>query len=191
MGAGRRGVIRNTADSTAGGSSPSSAGGERWFAKTDDGQTYGPVTRQELDEWAAEGRLTAVRARMVGDSGAYASVGMKVLERAAGHACGPYKVPNVRITVGSILTNTTPACAFRGFGTPQVNWAVESNIDAAARALGIDRAQIRLHNLATRGEEVVVNDTPADAHRLADLLRPIRAKINLIPFNAHAGCRYQ
>jgi 23S rRNA (adenine2503-C2)-methyltransferase len=36
-----------------------------------------------------------------------------------------------------------------------------------------------------------VNDTPADAHRLADLLRPIRAKINLIPFNAHAGCRYQ
>jgi hypothetical protein len=47
-----------TADSTAGGSSPSSAGGERWFAKTDDGQTYGPVTRQELDEWANEGRLT-------------------------------------------------------------------------------------------------------------------------------------
>ncbi len=78
------------------------------------------------------------------------------------HRGRPYKVPNVRITARSILSNTTPAMAFRGFGTPQVNWAVESNIDAAARALGIDRAEIRLRNLATRGEEVVPDDTPAD-----------------------------
>jgi CO/xanthine dehydrogenase Mo-binding subunit len=68
----------------------------------------------------------------------------------------------VRIVARAILSNTTPACAFRGFGTPQVNWAVESNIDAGARALGIDRAQIRLRNLATRGDQVVANDTPAD-----------------------------
>ena len=52
--------------------------------------------------------------------------------------------------------------AFRGFGTPQVNWAVESNIDAAARALGLDRAAIRLRNLASRGEEIIPGDTPAD-----------------------------
>ena len=45
-----------------------------------------------------EGRLTAVRAFMVGDKGAYASVGSKVLERAAGHCTGPYRVPNVEVT---------------------------------------------------------------------------------------------
>ena len=94
--------------------------------------------------------------------GAYADIAERVVAKSQYTAAGPYKVPNVRITARSILSNTTPAMAFRGFGTPQVNWAVESNVDAAARALGIDRAEIRLRNLATRGEEVVPNDTPAD-----------------------------
>ena len=55
-----------------------------------------------MEYWAgcdAEGRLTAVRARMLGDSGAYASVGMKVLERAAGHASGPYHVPAIDVAL--------------------------------------------------------------------------------------------
>ncbi len=94
--------------------------------------------------------------------GAYADIADRVVSKSQYTAAGPYKVPNVRITARSILSNTTPAMAFRGFGTPQVNWAVESNMDAGARALGIDRAEIRLRNLATRGEEVVANDTPAD-----------------------------
>ena len=94
--------------------------------------------------------------------GAYADIAERVVAKSQYTAAGPYKVPNVRITARSILSNTTPACAFRGFGTPQVNWAVESNIDAAARALGMDRAEIRLRNLATRGEDVVPDDTPAD-----------------------------
>jgi len=94
--------------------------------------------------------------------GGYADIAERVVAKSQYTAAGPYKVPNVRITARSILSHTTPACAFRGFGTPQVNWAVESNIDAAARELGIDRAEIRLRNLATRGEEVVPNDTPAD-----------------------------
>ncbi len=94
--------------------------------------------------------------------GAYADIAERVVAKSQYTAAGPYKVPNVRITARSILSNTTPACAFRGFGTPQVNWAVESTIDAAARALGLDGAEIRLRNLATRGEEVVPGDTPAD-----------------------------
>jgi CO/xanthine dehydrogenase Mo-binding subunit len=94
--------------------------------------------------------------------GAYADIADRVVSKSQYTAAGPYKVPNVRISARSILSNTTPAMAFRGFGTPQVNWAVESNIDAAARALGIDRAEMRLRNLATRGEEIVANDTPAD-----------------------------
>ena len=94
--------------------------------------------------------------------GAYADIAERVVAKSQYTAAGPYKVPNVRITARSILSNTTPAMAFRGFGTPQVNWAVESNVDAAARALGLDGAEIRLRNLATRGEEVVPGDTPAD-----------------------------
>ena len=94
--------------------------------------------------------------------GAYADIADRVVSKSQYAAAGPYKVPNVRITARSILSNTTPAMAFRGFGTPQVNWAVESNIDAAARRLGLDRAQIRLRNLATRGEEIIPDDTPAD-----------------------------
>jgi CO/xanthine dehydrogenase Mo-binding subunit len=94
--------------------------------------------------------------------GAYADIAERVVAKSQYTAAGPYKVPHVRITARSILSNTTPACAFRGFGTPQINWAVEGNMDAGARALGIDRAEIRLRNLATRGEEVVPGDTPAD-----------------------------
>jgi CO/xanthine dehydrogenase Mo-binding subunit len=85
--------------------------------------------------------------------GAYADIADRVVAKSQYTAAGPYRVPHVRITARSVLSNTTPACAFRGFGTPQVNWAVESNIDAAARELGIDRAEIRLRNLATRGDD--------------------------------------
>ena len=66
----------------------------------------------------AEGRLTAVVARLVGDSGAYASVGGKVLERAAGHACGPYRVPAVDVEALAVYTNNPPCGAMRGFGVP-------------------------------------------------------------------------
>ncbi len=92
----------------------------------------------------AEGRLVFEDIRSDYMLGAYADIAERVVAKSQYTAAGPYRVPNVRITARSILSNTTPACAFRGFGTPQVNWAVESNIDAAARALGIDRAEIRL-----------------------------------------------
>jgi CO/xanthine dehydrogenase Mo-binding subunit len=61
-----------------------------------------------------------------------------------------------------VLSHTTPSTAFRGFGNPQVNWAVESNLDEAARALGIDRLEIRLRNLAAKGDAFIPFDTPAD-----------------------------
>jgi CO/xanthine dehydrogenase Mo-binding subunit len=107
--------------------------------------------------------------------GAYADIAERVMSKSNYTAAGPYKVPNVRIAARSILSHTTPACAFRGFGTPQVNWAVESNIDAAARRLGIDRAEIRLRNLATTGEEVVQDDTPADGDWPEAVGRAMRA----------------
>jgi CO/xanthine dehydrogenase Mo-binding subunit len=96
--------------------------------------------------------------------GAYADIADRVVSKGSYPACGPYRVPAARIVSRSILSHTTPSTAFRGFGNPQVNWAVESNMDEGARALGIDRLEIRLRNLARKGEAFIPFDTPADGH---------------------------
>jgi xanthine dehydrogenase molybdenum-binding subunit len=100
----------------------------------------------------AEGRLTAVRARMVGDSGAYASVGGKVLERAAGHACGPYRVPNVDVESLAVYTNNPPCGAMRGFGANQAAFAIEGALDLLADAAGLDRWEMRWRNAIEAGD---------------------------------------
>ncbi len=94
--------------------------------------------------------------------GAYADIADRVVSKGSYPACGPYRVPAGRVVGRGILSHTPPSTAFRGFGNPQVNWAVESNIDEGARALGIDRLEIRLRNLARRGEAFIPFDTPAD-----------------------------
>jgi CO/xanthine dehydrogenase Mo-binding subunit len=94
--------------------------------------------------------------------GAYADIADRVVSKGSYPAAGPYRVPAVRIVSRSVLSHTTPATAFRGFGNPQVNWAVESNMDEGARALAIDPLEIRLRNLAHKGEAFIPVDTPAD-----------------------------
>jgi CO/xanthine dehydrogenase Mo-binding subunit len=89
----------------------------------------------------AAGHLTAVRARMIGDSGAYASVGGKVLERAAGHACGPYRVPHVDVEARAVYTNNPPCGAMRGFGANQAHFAMEGCMDLLARKAGSIRGR--------------------------------------------------
>jgi len=94
--------------------------------------------------------------------GAYADIAERVIAKSSYLACGPYRVPHARIVSRALLSHTTPSTAFRGFGTPQVSWAHESQLDEAARRLGIDRVEIRLHNIARRGEAFVPGDAPAD-----------------------------
>ena len=98
-----------------------------------------------------DGKLTAVRARVVGDSGAYASVGMKVLERAAGHATGAYHVPIVDVESTAVYTNNIPNGAMRGFGVNQATFALESCIDELCEKGGFDRWQFRYDNALTEG----------------------------------------
>jgi len=105
-----------------------------------------PITMDYTVGCDAEGRLTAVKARMVGDSGAYASVGGKVLERAAGHACGPYDVGAVDIESKAVYTNNPPCGAMRGFGANQAHFAMEGALDQLATAVGIDGWEIRWRN---------------------------------------------
>ncbi len=101
----------------------------------------------------AEGRLLAARARIVGDTGAYASVGAKVLERAAGHACSAYRVPNVDVEARAVYTNNPPAGAFRGFGVVQVDFAMEGLLDRLADVVGIDGWEIRWRNALDVGDQ--------------------------------------
>ncbi|MEI7742634.1 MAG: molybdopterin cofactor-binding domain-containing protein, partial [Chloroflexota bacterium] len=94
--------------------------------------------------------------------GAYVDIADRVVGKGSYPAAGPYNVPAVRILARSVLSHTVPSTAFRGFGNPQVNWAVESNLDEGARQLGIDRLDIRLRNLARKGDAFIPFDTPAD-----------------------------
>ena len=111
-----------------------------------------PIAMQYEVGCDRDGRLTAVRARMVGDSGAYASVGGKVLERAAGHACGPYRVPNVDIEARAVYTNNPPSGAMRGFGANQAHFAMEGCIDLLAAKAGLDGWEMRWRNALEPGD---------------------------------------
>ncbi|CAN5769644.1 selenium-dependent xanthine dehydrogenase [soil metagenome] len=108
-----------------------------------------------LEYWAgcdAEGNLTALKVRAIGDSGPYASVGMKVLERAAGHACGPYRVENLDVESLAVRTNNPVGGAFRGFGANQAQFAMEGVIDRLAECVGIDGWEIRNRNVIRPGD---------------------------------------
>ena len=98
------------------------------------------------------GKLTFVRANIIGDTGAYASVGMKVLERAAGHATSVYSIPIVNIKSKAVYTNNVPCGAMRGFGVNQINFAIESCIDELCLKGGFDRWQIRYDNAIKPGD---------------------------------------
>ena len=102
----------------------------------------------------SDGRLTAVKADMVGDTGAYASVGSKVLERAAGHACGPYRVPNVAVQARAVMTNNPPCGAMRGFGANQAHCGFEVARDLLAGQTGLDGWEIRWRNAVEVGDPV-------------------------------------
>jgi xanthine dehydrogenase molybdenum-binding subunit len=100
----------------------------------------------------ADGRLTALRVRALGDSGAYASVGMKVLERMAGHASGPYRVPSIDVEAIAARTNNPVCGAFRGFGANQAQFAMEGVMDRLAERAGIDGWEIRKRNVVRPGD---------------------------------------
>ena len=93
-----------------------------------------------------EGSLTAVRAEIWGDAGAYASLSEPVMTRAATHAAGPYVVPNVSVDCYAVYTNNPPSGAMRGFGVPQSTFAMESVLDILAGKLELHPLELRRRN---------------------------------------------
>lgn len=100
----------------------------------------------------ANGKLTFVKVKFVGDTGAYASVGMKVLERSAGHATGAYNVPVTDVEAVAVYTNNLPCGAMRGFGVNQSAFGLESLIDELCEKGGFDRWQFRFDNALQNGD---------------------------------------
>ncbi|WP_374689748.1 xanthine dehydrogenase family protein molybdopterin-binding subunit, partial [Promineifilum sp.] len=99
-----------------------------------------------------DGKLTYVKVNFIGDTGAYASVGMKVLERSAGHATGAYHVPAADIQAYAVYTNNIPCGAMRGFGVNQAIFGLESCIDQLCELGGFDRWQFRYNNALQNGD---------------------------------------
>ncbi len=124
----------------------------------------------------SDGQLTALKARMLGDSGPYASVGMKVLERAAGHACGPYVVPVVDVEAVAARSNNSVCGAFRGFGANQAQFATEGALDRLAAAVGISGWEIRQRNAvhpgAVWGPGQIMDDGSLGARQCLEAVKP-------------------
>lgn len=132
-----------------------------------------------LEYWAgcdADGRLTALKVRGIGDSGSYASVGMKVLERAAGHASGPYRVPNIDVECTAVRTNNPVCGAFRGFGANQAQFAMEGVMDRLAEQAGISGWEMRKRNVIHPGEVwgpgQIMDDGAGGAEECLDRAKP-------------------
>ena len=100
------------------------------------------------------GILTAMKAKIIADTGAYASLGGPVLQRACTHAAGPYNYQNSEVEGIAVYTNNPPAGAFRGFGVTESAFATESNINKLAELVGISPWEIRWRNAIEAGQEL-------------------------------------
>ncbi|HEX2236494.1 MAG TPA: selenium-dependent xanthine dehydrogenase [Actinomycetota bacterium] len=120
------------------------------------------------------GVLTAVKARIVGDTGAYASVGDKVLQRACGHSCSAYEVPAVYVESHAVYTNNPPCGAMRGFGSNQANFAMEGCLDRLAHAVGIDGWDIRWLNALETGKTFATGQVLGEGVGLKRCLEAVR-----------------
>lgn len=152
----------------------------------------------EMELWAgcdAEGRLTGLRFHAVGDSGPYASVGMKVLERAAGHAAGPYRWDAVAASAVAVRTNNSVCGAFRGFGANQAQFATEGCLDRLADLVGISGWDIRKRNVVrpgdTWGPGQIMDEGCRGAEACLDEIKPHydQAKVRGVPVGLALGLK--
>ncbi len=145
-----------------------------------------PIKMEYTVGCTSEGRLTFVQARMVGDSGAYASVGAKVLERAAGHACGPYVVPNVCVDAYAVYTNNPPCGAMRGFGVNQSAFAIEGCLDQLASRCGLDGWEMRRRNALVNGSTITTGQVLHEGVGLVETLEAVRTRYYELRSKGHA-----
>ena len=122
-----------------------------------------------------DGRLTAMDIDVVLDAGAYCTLSPVVLSRGVIHATGPYRCDHVRIRGRAAMTHTPPNGAFRGFGAPQTQFAVEAHLDRIAETIGLDPVRIRERNALRPGDTTATGQRlGADASALPVLREAVR-----------------
>ena len=117
----------------------------------------------------ADGTLVARDAEVLLDGGAYADASPLVAEKAGYRVAGPYRWRHIRSVTDAVLTNTTPAGPFRGFGGTQANFACESQIDMIADRLGLNPVELRRRNLIGLGEPYVPGESAMDSDLIEGL----------------------
>jgi xanthine dehydrogenase molybdenum-binding subunit len=124
-----------------------------------------------------DGHLTAVETELYGDTGAYASLGEKVMTRATTHSAGPYEVPNVWADCYAMYTNNPPAGAFRGFGVLQSAFAVESMMDMLAEKISMDPVELRRLNALRVGSITNTGQVLQDSVGLTECIDRVRDEV--------------
>ncbi|MPM56962.1 putative xanthine dehydrogenase subunit D [bioreactor metagenome] len=134
------------------------------------------------------GIIQAMKATIIADSGAYASLSGPVLQRACTHAGGPYNFQNVDIKGVAVYTNNVPAGAFRGFGVTQSCFAGELNLNELAKQVGISPWEIRYRNAIRPGEELPNGQIAAPDCAYRQCLEAVKEAFESSPYAGIAGC---
>jgi CO/xanthine dehydrogenase Mo-binding subunit len=130
-----------------------------------------------------DGTFLGRRGEIWFNTGAYTDQGPRVAKKGAYRLAGPYRIPHVEVTAHAVFTNTVSCGSYRGFGTPQVAWAYESQMDEIAERLGMDPVALRQKNLLERGEEYARGDRPVDSD-LGAGLRVVAGWLDAAPARA-------
>ncbi len=125
-----------------------------------------------------DGRLVAVETELYGDTGAYASLGEKVMTRATTHSIGPYESEHAKADCYAMYTNNPPAGAFRGFGVTQSAFAVESTIDMLAEKLGMDPIELRKMNALRVGSVTGTGQVLRESVGLLECIEKVETELH-------------
>jgi CO/xanthine dehydrogenase Mo-binding subunit len=121
-----------------------------------------------------DGKLTALRCRIISDTGAYASVGAKVVERAVGHTAGAYSIENIDVEGVALYTNNVPCGAMRGFGVNQSAFALESCVEDLCQQGGFDSWQFRYDNALEEGKKTTTGQVLGSGCGLKETLLAVK-----------------
>ena len=127
-----------------------------------------------------DGRIKAVQTELYGDTGAYASLGEKVMARATTHSSGPYGIDHVKADCYAMYTNNPPAGAFRGFGALQGQFAIENMMDCLAERLEIDPVELRRINALRVGSTTNTGQTLRESVGLLECIEKVDKELRRI-----------
>ena len=129
----------------------------------------------------ARGKITAAKVVILADTGAYASIGAPVLQRACTHAGGPYAIPNFEVMGLSLYTNNPVSGAFRGFGVVQSQFAMETCVNELAELVGLDQWEMRYLNAVRPGEALPNGQIADESTGIAEVLEDIKGDFYAAP----------